>query len=104
MPRLLNMNVESYLLSSTMNVIAAQRLARKICSNCKTSYIAAEDEVKKLHQVLDGIKEFDLYSYPPRKNENGEVVVKAGEHKEVILYKGAGCSKCNGTGYTGRAF
>ena len=102
MPRLLNMNVESYLLSSTMNVIAAQRLARKICSNCKTSYIAAEDEVKKLHQVLDGIKEFDLYSYPPRKNENGEVVVQAGEHKEVILYKGSGCSKCNGTGYTGR--
>ncbi|MBP9758112.1 type II/IV secretion system protein [Candidatus Dojkabacteria bacterium] len=101
MPRLLNMNVESYLLSSTMNVIAAQRLARLICTNCKKSYIATEDEVKKMHVILDGIKGFDLYSYPPRKDEKGEIIANKKEEK-VIFYKGAGCSKCNGTGYTGR--
>ncbi len=101
MPRLLNMNVESYLLSSTINVIAAQRLARKLCSNCKKSYIASEDEVHKLHQVLDGIKGFDINAYPPRRDENGQVIV-AQKNEQVLLYKGIGCSKCNGTGYAGR--
>lgn len=101
MPRLLNMNVESYLLSSTVNVIAAQRLARKICTNCKKSFIASEEEVKKLHMILDGIHGFDMYSYPPRKNDNGEIVTEKKDRK-VIFYKGVGCSKCNGTGYIGR--
>lgn len=101
MPRLLNMNVESYLLASTMNVVAAQRLARKICSNCKKSYAASEEELKKLHQVLDGIQGFDLYSYPPRRGENGEIEPSK-KNENVVLYKGAGCSKCNGTGYQGR--
>lgn len=101
MPRLLNMNVESYLLSSTVNVIAAQRLARKLCQNCKKTYVASEDEKQKLHQVLDGIKGFDLNSYPPRRDENGQVIVPE-KKEEVLLYKGMGCSKCNGTGYAGR--
>lgn len=101
-PRLLDMGVEPFLLSSTMNVILAQRLVRRICPHCKTSSIATDEEVSKLHKELDGLNGFDLYTYPPRKNEQGQIINTQSNKKEVTLYKGQGCAKCTGTGYKGR--
>lgn len=102
-PRLMDMEVEPFLLASTMNVVLAQRLARQICDNCKTGYAASEEEIKKMHEVLDGLKGFDLYNYPMRKDAEGNPITNntAGT-KQVTLYKGGGCNKCNGTGFSGR--
>lgn len=47
MPRLIDMKVEPFLVASTVNVVIAQRLIRKICENCRISYIVTEDELKK---------------------------------------------------------
>jgi len=75
--RLLNMGVEPFLVASSVNIVIAQRLARRICTNCK--------------------EETPL---------NPEALVKIGipaaEASHFKLYKGKGCPKCSKTGYKGR--
>jgi type IV pilus assembly protein PilB len=75
--RLMNMGIEPFLVASSLNLICAQRLVRRICANCK------ED-----------------HPHPP------PALVEAGftpdEAQKVIPKKGAGCEKCNNTGYKGR--
>jgi len=75
--RLLNMGIEPFLVSSACNLILAQRLARKICKDCKTRMPSAE-------KVL-----IDL-GVPPDEAARMEVS------------KGSGCATCGGTGYKGR--
>jgi type IV pilus assembly protein PilB len=75
--RLVNMGVEPFLISSTLNLVVSQRLLRKICLNC-----AEETAVTP--------------EYLTRVGLNAE------EFSGVTFYKGAGCSVCNGTGYKGR--
>ncbi len=77
--RLHNMGVDPFLISSTLILVEAQRLVRRICPNCKIPY---EVPVEKLYHL--GVTD--------------EMV--AGE-KKVVLYKGKGCDKCN-DGYKGR--
>ncbi|MCX5836506.1 MAG: ATPase, T2SS/T4P/T4SS family [Deltaproteobacteria bacterium] len=74
-PRLLDLKVDKFLLSSSLLAIIAQRLARKICTFCKTTYLPNDDE-KKLFQ------------------DYGMSVEN--------VFKGVGCSKCNNVGYSGR--
>lgn len=75
--RLLNMGIEPFLVASAVNLITAQRLARRVCGECK---VVEDIPVKAL--VDAGV--------PPD------------EAIEYVCYKGAGCPKCNGTGYKGR--
>lgn len=74
--RLLEMGAPSYLVSSAVIGILAQRLVRLSCSQCKVSYEATPEEL----QIL-GVKNLD---------------------KPVILQKGTGCGRCNNSGYLGR--
>lgn len=80
-PRILDMGVEPFLLSSTLEVVLAQRLVRKICHHCK------ESVTLKVEQILE--KEPNLKDY--FKN-----------HEEYILYQGKGCPVCDYSGYLGR--
>jgi len=76
--RLLNMGIEPFLVSSSVNLILAQRLARKICAECKEpDKKISEDLLEKLGPVPEGFH-------------------------DAVLYKGRGCDTCNGTGYKGR--
>ncbi|MFZ1549347.1 MAG: GspE/PulE family protein [Microgenomates group bacterium] len=86
MPRLIDMKVEPFLVASTVNVVIAQRLIRKICENCRISYIVTEDELKK-NLPEEIIKRHYLTT---------------GDKKEIRLYKGQGCKICHFTGYSGR--
>ncbi len=76
--RLIDMGIEPFLISSAVILILAQRLVRKICSECK-------EQIKVHPQLL-----IDLG-------------VAADEVKEFPVYKGKGCAICSGTGYKGRA-
>lgn len=76
--RLLDMGLEEYLLTSTVNGILAQRLVRKLCPLCKQSHTAPE-------QLIDELR---LRRFTP----NGD----------IVLYKAVGCASCNGMGYRGR--
>ncbi len=75
--RLMNMGIEPFLVASSVNLICAQRLVRRICANCK---------IEEPHAA--------------------EALVAAGftpdEAQTVIPKKGSGCEKCNNTGYKGR--
>jgi type IV pilus assembly protein PilB len=75
--RLLNMGIEPFLVSSSCNLILAQRLARKICEKCK-------EEAQISDQAL-----IDLDMTPEQA-------------KDMKCFKGKGCTDCNGTGYKGR--
>ena len=76
--RLLDMGLEEYLLTSTVNGILAQRLVRKLCSVCKESYIPSPELVDELR-----LKRFSTSD-------------------AITLYKPVGCPSCNGMGYRGR--
>jgi general secretion pathway protein E len=76
--RLLDMGVEDYLLTSTVNGILAQRLVRSLCKACREPY-------EPLPEV---VKEFDLRRF-------------AGD-AAITLYRPVGCEACSGTGYSGR--
>jgi type IV pilus assembly protein PilB len=76
--RLVNMGIEPFMVGTAVNLVQAQRLIRRICSNCK-------------QEVSD---------------VPGQALVEAGfspdEASGLKLYKGKGCGTCNGTGYKGR--
>ncbi len=98
LPRMLDMGVEPFLIGSTVNIVVAQRLVRKVCTECKVAYPAPVEKIKKLHEVLNGLKGFDMYSYPNNDGKDLNTI----EDDVVMLYKGKGCPKCNNTGYSGR--
>src|SRR3989338_4508678 len=83
LPRLTDMNVEPFLVASTVNVIIAQRLVRKICEICKGTRTITKEEL--------------LNNLP------SDVVNKfVGSKTNIIIYQGGGCKICHSTGYSGR--
>ncbi len=86
-PRLIDMGIEPFLLSASMNVVMGQRLVRKICAFCKISNPMIPAFLQEIKQQLVGIpedylKDLDLNNFQ--------------------LSKGTGCEKCGKTGYQGR--
>jgi type IV pilus assembly protein PilB len=75
--RLMNMGIEPFLVATSVNLIQAQRLIRRVCKDCKREH-----------------------SMPPEALM--EVGFSAAEAKALKTYKGDGCSTCNNTGYKGR--
>ena len=80
-PRLIDMGVEPFLLASTLEVVVAQRLARRICPQCRFSYKVDAKDARTLFKNAD-------------KYFTGE--------EQVTLYRGKGCDACGNTGYRGR--
>ncbi len=86
-PRLIEMGVKPYLIISSINLIIAQRLVRRICQNCQEEY-----EIDSLiHQEMVNI----FQKIPDTKRRGINEVPK-------ILKRGKGCIKCNNTGFSGR--
>ena len=83
LPRLIDMNIEPFLVASTVNVIIAQRLVRSICEICKsTRNITKEELLKNLPETI-------VKKYVQNKDR-------------ITIYQGAGCKICRMTGYLGR--
>ncbi len=75
--RLLDLGVEPFLLTATLEGIIAQRLIRKICEKCKTDFEPTELQLLELSLIPDDVKGKKFYC-------------------------GRGCDRCNNTGYRGR--
>ncbi len=75
--RLLYMGIERYLLASSLNLIVAQRLVRKICEHCKEPVTLSEEALKRLK-------------------------IDPGKTKNPVFYHGKGCAACGGSGCLGR--
>jgi len=94
--RMINMGIESYLISSTTNLIIAQRLIRKICKNCIYSY----NLDKAMIEQLD--KHFDLKKVLQFLIDQGFLSKAKANLDSVLFYKGKGCKQCGNSGYKGR--
>jgi len=75
--RFVYMGIETYLLASTLNLIVAQRLVRKICDRCKEPVNLSEEVLKRLRMTPE-------------------------QAKDAVFYHGRGCKACGETGYLGR--
>lgn len=82
-PRLLDLGVEPFLVASTVNIVIAQRLVRKIHSGCKVSF---ETPLEELTEHFGKTKVKNIF----------------GDKKKIRTYKGKGCEADHGTGYDGR--
>lgn len=89
-PRLIDMGIESFLLSSSLRVVAAQRLVRRICKECK-------QEVKVLDSVGKYIKS-QIENLPKEEMKKYGFDIAKGIH----IYEGKGCEFCGNSGYKGR--
>lgn len=79
-PRLLDMGVEPFLLASTLELVVGQRLARKICDNCKYSVSMNPDEIDR---IRPGLRKYFW-------------------EENMTLYRGKGCEACGFSGFKGR--
>lgn len=86
LPRLLDMGIEPFLITSSTNAIVAQRLCRKICDKCKKEVPMKDEYQQVIHAEIESLPD----------PERGEA---SGKHQ---LYAGEGCSACNDSGYKGR--
>jgi type IV pilus assembly protein PilB len=75
--RLLDLGVESFLLTATLEAIVAQRLARRICTNCKEEFIPSEEQLM-------------------------ELAMRPQDVGGRTFFRGRGCERCNKSGYKGR--
>ncbi|MCG3126412.1 MAG: Type II secretion system protein E [Phycisphaerae bacterium] len=75
--RLLDLGLEPFLVTATLEGIVAQRLVRRVCTNCKEEYVPTEEQLMELGLTSDDVK-------------------------GRIFYYGKGCEYCNNTGYRGR--
>ncbi|MBI4848295.1 MAG: Flp pilus assembly complex ATPase component TadA [Nitrospirae bacterium] len=77
-PRLLDFNIDRFLLSSSLLAVVAQRLVRKLCSNCKEEYQVTDEELELID--ISGLKDVTLKT----------------------AFRAKGCNMCSNTGYMGR--
>ncbi len=89
-PRLIDMGLEPFLLSSSLRVVAAQRLVRKICSSCKKEIEMAEPIKRKIEEELKSITAEELKKYGLENLD------------KMKFHQGKGCEECANMGYKGR--
>ncbi len=94
-PRLLDMNVPTFLVSSTVNLIVAQRLLRKICVDCIESYTIDK-------KTLDEIKQYFDIAQITKMLAREKIIIEKEKLESLLFYRGKGCKKCGDTGYKGR--
>ena len=88
-PRLVDMKTEPFLLASTVNLIIAQRLTRRICQKCKEAYTLPEELAGKLRRELE-------------RAPQQLIPTEVNWHGTLTAYRGRGCPQCKNSGYAGR--
>jgi len=91
-PRLLEMGIEPFLVASSVNIVLAQRLVRKVCPHCRINYPNSAADIPHLVSL----------EKDPRFIKMMQTFFPGKKLKDIKLYKGAGCKACKHTGYLGR--
>ncbi len=89
-PRLIDMHIEPFLLASTINLVMAQRLVRRICPACKKTVKPLEKTKQWMEKVFENLSEETKKEYTIRSDNMTRV------------FRSEGCKECNNTGYRGR--
>ncbi|MEI6266364.1 MAG: ATPase, T2SS/T4P/T4SS family [bacterium] len=123
LPRLLDMEVEPFLIASTVNAVIGQRLVRKLCPHCLEPY---QPDEKVLQDIINNFglrKEFVLKSakagkldkiktnkeiqrdnifLEESKKDKSKQIITSKDKTSLTLYRSKGCNKCDNSGYLGR--
>ena len=105
--RLLDMGMDPFNFADALLGILAQRLAKRLCKDCKKPHIATQDEIKLLlTEYVEELKNTERWKKDPNtgmKEQYAEWMKLFGDDKgQITLYEKVGCDKCTGTGYRGR--
>ena len=123
--RLVEMDVQPFLIASSLLAVLAQRLVRRLCPECRQPYIPTDQDLRSLElqpqsfgpppAVLSGDSPPDSVPPPPRRRGAGteigseeaapllhEVKSADGRPPRPVFYRPTGCENCAGTGYRGR--
>lgn len=110
LPRLLDMGIEPFLIASTIKSVAAQRLVRRLCMDCRQSAVPSKQEVEaiiRLFSLREG-QDFktihELEKLASRQGIGGATPLSTNEQTIATIWRASseGCDKCNHTGYKGR--
>jgi type IV pilus assembly protein PilB len=110
LPRLLDMNIEPFLIASTVKVVVGQRLVRRLCMNCRQNYVPTADEVTAISHLfkLDDTKVFSqihvLEKQAVDQHVGGDTPLGTDGKTITTLWHASpdGCEECSHTGYKGR--
>lgn len=110
LPRLLDMQIEPFLIASTVKVVVGQRLVRRLCMNCRQSYTPSAEEITAITHMFN-LKEGQGFSFIHQlelqaieQKVGGETPQGTTEATIATLWKAnpEGCEECHHTGYKGR--
>ncbi|HAV11103.1 MAG TPA: hypothetical protein DCX32_00945 [Candidatus Moranbacteria bacterium] len=99
LPRLTDMGAEPFLVASTVNVIIAQRLVRKLCPDCRVDYKLNEKEIKTLEATFDMAEILRTIKKSPQA---GKKIKEKDSWNDIVFFKPKGCEQCHNEGYRGR--
>jgi general secretion pathway protein E len=102
--RLVEMDIEAFLVRSTVAAILAQRLVRSLCQHCKEPYQATAYELEQIGIDPERTRKRDERLLSPRYVVHGVPYQPIGwrEAERPMLYRAKGCDRCDNKGFTGR--
>jgi len=118
--RLVEMDVQPFLIASSLLAVLAQRLVRRLCPECRQPYIPSDQDLRSLEldpkqygpppAVLTGERPPDSVPPPAKEGKNAdasgallhEIGGSNGKPARPVFYRPTGCEQCAGTGYRGR--
>ncbi|MFH1112123.1 MAG: GspE/PulE family protein [Patescibacteria group bacterium] len=95
LPRLSQMGIPTFLISSTINVVIGQRLVRKLCQKCMVAYHLSRIDVDELGKKINLDKSTQSLI-------NLKIIKSSDSLEKITFYKKVGCKQCGGDGYKGR--
>lgn len=99
LPRMLDMGAEPFLIASTVNVVIAQRLVRRLCVECRQEYKMDAKEVETLGKSYD-VEE--IFGFLQKDSVSKKYLKDVKTWSDITFYKANGCDQCGGEGYRGR--
>ncbi len=98
-PRMIDMGAEPFLIASTTNVVIAQRLVRRLCSECREEYHMKKAEVATLGKTFNVA---EILQVLKKENQVQEKLASVSDWEEVSFFRAKGCDQCSNEGYRGR--
>ncbi|HEX6257996.1 MAG TPA: ATPase, T2SS/T4P/T4SS family, partial [Candidatus Saccharimonadales bacterium] len=110
LPRLLDMNIEPFLIASTIRAVIGQRLVRRLCANCRVAYEPSKNEVAEITRLFKvssnfrRVHELESEALSQGIGTSSGKDLSTNDETIIRLWKAsdAGCEECNGLAYKGR--
>ncbi|MBM3210355.1 type II/IV secretion system protein [Candidatus Saccharibacteria bacterium] len=110
LPRLLDMEIEPFLIASTVKAVVGQRLVRRLCNNCRVEYVPEEEKIAEVVKLFHLRQEqnfshiHELEKAAAAQKLGGDTALSTTKTTVTKLWKNSpdGCEECNHSGYKGR--